>query len=45
MVWVILLVFQGLWIPGITRYADDAFIIGSKPDISLLVLRDMADIA
>lgn len=45
MVWVILLVFQSLFVPGVARYAYDTFIIGSQPDISFPVLRDMADVA
>ena len=45
MVRIILLEFQRLCISGITRYSDDSFIIGSEPDVSLLVLRDMANVA
>lgn len=45
MVWIILFEFQSLLVPGVARYAYDTFIIGSQPDVSLLILRDMADVA
>lgn len=40
-----MLVFQRTDVLGISRNADDAFIIGRNPDVALLILTDIADVA
>ncbi len=41
----VLLVFQRTDVPGISRNADDAFIIGRNPDVALPILADVTDVA